>query len=844
MDEKNQIRIDVVGNVDGLKKATTEAERELDRVRSSAQRLGSGMSSGLQRDMDATAASVHRLGGGLSSGLQRNMEAVAASSGTMGTAMSGAAREASALGESAAASGASLEIMSSMAGLAATGMVVLAGATLATVRNSAKALEEVDKLSQRMGESVETTSELRFAFRMAGAEAEEMGGAFKSLESKMIEATDKTSKAGRAYEAMGVSVQDTNGKLKSGSTLLSEVADKMSGYQDGARKNELVTAALGDSWVKLIPLLNGGAAGIKSAADEAARLGVVYDEKLAKMGADFNDNLTKLKTAAEGAGVAFSSNLIPSLTDTATEMTNLIAQGNTLLAVLRGFAGVGKLPFDYFMGPSKADLSVDRQVADLKKNVEVWERDISDRNNSGGLVGRWLYGKPGELEGKIGVAKNQIAALQQFKDKIEKPAAAAAGGDKPKVDAPTIPDKPKPARSGGGAKVSDYERTMQSLAEKIAVENMELESTTKLTAAEREHAKWLADVDSGRKKLTKSQFEAAEAEWQEYLALTQKSAAHKELIAAIERQEETNRKGYVSMLDRIQKAKEETEVYGLTEAQISAVEQARLRDALAMARENGATEEQLAPLREEIALRGQLTEALAARDSKKYEIEDAKKSLSKDGDELDEFAKKAAGNMQTAMAEFFINPTKDGIQSIGQTFSQTLQKMIAEAGSAQLLKLMFGDMGKTGDVGGWVGSLIKGVSGGGGGGFGSVISGLFGGGGGIDWGSYVVPTWHDGGMVTPGGQTSMRMVPAGTFAGAPRFHGGGMAGLAANEVPAILQRGERVLTREQQQGIGGVTNMNQTLVFNGKAEPAQVRRAAASAARSVLGLSAGAARYG
>jgi hypothetical protein len=43
------------------------------------------------------------------------------------------------------------------------------------------------------------------------------------------------------------------------------------------------------------------------------------------------------------------------------------------------------------------------------------------------------------------------------------------------------------------------------------------------------------------------------------------------------------------------------------------------------------------------------------------------------------------------------------------------------------------------------------------------------------------------------------MVPALAFAGAPRMHGGGWAGgwpgLAPDEVPAILQRGERVLSR-------------------------------------------------
>lgn len=62
---------------------------------------------------------------------------------------------------------------------------------------------------------------------------------------------------------------------------------------------------------------------------------------------------------------------------------------------------------------------------------------------------------------------------------------------------------------------------------------------------------------------------------------------------------------------------------------------------------------------------------------------------------------------------------------------------------------------------------------------------------------------HDGGIVgMPGG--AMRLMPAAAFAGAPRYHSGGMPGFANDEVPAILQRGERVLSRAQvQRGDGG-----------------------------------------
>jgi len=77
-----------------------------------------------------------------------------------------------------------------------------------------------------------------------------------------------------------------------------------------------------------------------------------------------------------------------------------------------------------------------------------------------------------------------------------------------------------------------------------------------------------------------------------------------------------------------------------------------------------------------------------------------------------------------------------------------------------------------------------------------MLSGALGGIGGI-----FAPVLHSGGMV--GSTTSGRMIPALAFAGAPRMHSGGWAGLRPDEVPAILQKGERVLSRRELAAQGG-----------------------------------------
>ncbi|MFN3972897.1 MAG: phage tail tape measure C-terminal domain-containing protein [Gemmobacter sp.] len=88
----------------------------------------------------------------------------------------------------------------------------------------------------------------------------------------------------------------------------------------------------------------------------------------------------------------------------------------------------------------------------------------------------------------------------------------------------------------------------------------------------------------------------------------------------------------------------------------------------------------------------------------------------------------------------------------------------------------------------------------------NALSGALGGAGGI-----FANILHAGGLV--GGPGPGRMVPALSFAGAPRMHNGGWAGLRPDEVPAILQRGERVLSRREAAGYGqaGASTVNVTI---------------------------------
>ncbi|MET4127997.1 phage tail tape measure C-terminal domain-containing protein [Roseovarius sp. MBR-6] len=118
----------------------------------------------------------------------------------------------------------------------------------------------------------------------------------------------------------------------------------------------------------------------------------------------------------------------------------------------------------------------------------------------------------------------------------------------------------------------------------------------------------------------------------------------------------------------------------------------------------------------------------------------------------------------------------------------------------------------------------------------NALSGALGGAGGI-----FANILHAGGMVGSAGPS--RMVPAMAFAAASRMHSGGVAGLRPtsgfaglrpDEVPAILQRGERVLSRREAQRFGAGTGVNVTIMARDAESFRQSRtQVAADIARAV-----------
>ena len=653
------------------------------------------------------------------------------------------------------------------------------------------AIDDLDKLNdsvERLGISAEDLSALNFAGKLNGIEAEDMTMALTKLSVKMQEAASGSKEAAALFADLGVKVTDSSGKLKSADQVFAEVADSFAQLEDGAGKTALAVDTFGKTGAKLVPVLNGGADGLAKMRKEAEQLGAIIGTDLSKQAAEFNDNLDRLSVVSGAAARSITSLMLPSLIEFSNELLVAIKNSDGLLDAFLRY-GAGK-SFN-FKTPTESLAALNVEASKLEDRLSIGRGEKGDDERLRRLQQEISY----------------YSTLDKLKTKADEP--AKTGGTKPVTRTATGDGKGK--TGGAKAQADEALRLIQSLDEQIALKSADAESTDKMTAAEVQAVKVRYQLEAGTLKATAAQRDTIFARLDSLAVLEKELVKQKEFADAMAKQEESNVKSNQAMLEQIATAGRAAELYGLTESQISVVEQARLADAIAIAKENGATEAQIAYLEQELELRGKLSDSLIKVDTKKQEKADAEDAIKK-LDEMGEFAKQAAKNMQDAMADFFIDPTKGGIQSIAETFAQTLQKMIAQAAAAQLGKLLFGDLDKTGNLSGLAG---KGLD---------WLSGLF--------------SFEKGGIMTSAGAVPLHKYAMGGIANSPQLAMFGEGRTPEAYVP--LPDGRRIPVHMQG---GGGGSLHQTLNFYGQAEPAQVKRAAASGARSVLGVVSGSGRY-
>jgi hypothetical protein len=190
-----------------------------------------------------------------------------------------------------------------------------AGAFVAAGKAALNYADKIGKVSQKVGMTTKELSGLNYAAKLSDVSIEQLQSSLGIMARKMGDSAD-------SFQALGVSLRNTDGTMRGTNQVLMDVADKFAKMPDGVQKSQWALELFGRSGLDLIPLLNGGAAGISAMTEEARMFGVVVSQDAARGAEQFNDNITRMQQYVAGAVQNFTTGMTPALVNVSEALVN------------------------------------------------------------------------------------------------------------------------------------------------------------------------------------------------------------------------------------------------------------------------------------------------------------------------------------------------------------------------------------------------------------------------------------------------------------------------------------------------------------------------------------------
>jgi len=208
----------------------------------------------------------------------------------------------------------------------AGGAVTAFGAPFAALGYAAlQTGDDLDKMSQRLGMSVETLSALSRAADLGGASIEDVVRAVTAMYRQLGDLDNITGEATTALENLGLTADDLRGKTPTEQFFT--LAGALAEVEDTSLRNSAALNIFGRSGLSLIPMLDSLTQGNEALVKQTAEMGRLWSEDAAVAAASFNDAVSELTGAIGGLAVKFlESGLLDHITDLITRMAQAVGQ--------------------------------------------------------------------------------------------------------------------------------------------------------------------------------------------------------------------------------------------------------------------------------------------------------------------------------------------------------------------------------------------------------------------------------------------------------------------------------------------------------------------------------------
>jgi len=167
------------------------------------------------------------------------------------------------------------------------------------------------KNSQKAGMALGTFQELAYAAKLAGIEQGDFANVMSKFSRNVGLVALGNHKAAEGFRRLGINVFDAHHKLRPVEELLGVVADRLPLLADQGKRNAISAMLFGKGFASLSHFLHEGSEGMREAADEARRLGIVFSPAQAAAAVHFERRLIALKSAFAGVRNVIGLALMP-----------------------------------------------------------------------------------------------------------------------------------------------------------------------------------------------------------------------------------------------------------------------------------------------------------------------------------------------------------------------------------------------------------------------------------------------------------------------------------------------------------------------------------------------------
>jgi hypothetical protein len=178
------------------------------------------------------------------------------------------------------------------------------------------------KLSRRLGVTYKELAGLSLAGDLAGVSMDQIGAAMTKADVLMTKAASGSKAAQDAFGRLGLNIANLQGM--SGADRFEAIAAAIGQLPTAAERSAAAVALFGRSGAQLLPLFEGGAAGIRNARKEADKFGRSLTGQQASNVEAMNDAFTRVRAAISGVVGQVTAYLAPAIEGIAKTFTDFV----------------------------------------------------------------------------------------------------------------------------------------------------------------------------------------------------------------------------------------------------------------------------------------------------------------------------------------------------------------------------------------------------------------------------------------------------------------------------------------------------------------------------------------